>query len=118
MTVYQYKLPSGQEIEINAENREKADAALKEYQQGNSRIEEFKPTLTSAQWLGDIYNSVLSGALKYGVAGLGSFPGTIERLTTYLPGGQRTAGLDYSSLAPETFGKSYTKHRKIYTVST
>ena len=108
MTVYQYKLPSGQEIEINAENREKADAALKEYQQGNSRIEEFKPTLTSAQWLGDIYNSVLSGALKYGVAGLGSFPGTIERLTTYLPGGQRTAGLDYSSLAPETFGKSET----------
>ena len=108
MTVFQYTLPSGQKIKINAETREKADSALKQYQQGSSTVEEFKPSLTPAQWLNDQYNSALSGILKYGVAGLGSLPGTLERASTYLPGGQRTVGIDYSSLAPETFGKSET----------
>ena len=108
MPIYEYELPSGQKVQVDSPDRAKADVAFKEWQNTNTSVEEFEPTLTPAQWLGDQYNSALSGFLKYGVAGLASLPGTVERAATFLPGGQRTGGIDYSSLAPETFGRSET----------
>ena len=108
MPIYEYELPSGQKVQVDSPDRTKADVAFKEWQNNNTSVEEFEPTLTPAQWLGDQYNSALSGFLKYGVAGLASLPGTVERAATFLPGGQRTGGIDYSSLAPETFGRSET----------
>jgi hypothetical protein len=108
MAIYEYELKSGQIVEIDSPTREKADKAFQNWQTNNTGVEEFEPKVTPAAWLSDQYNSVLSGVIKYGVAGTASIPGTLERLSTFLPGGQRTTGFDYSSLAPETLGKSET----------
>ena len=70
-------------------------------------VTEEKPKVTAGQYLSDIYQALPSGVVK-GAAALASFPGMVERATTYLPGGKQTGGLDYSSLGPETFGKSET----------
>ena len=94
MAIYQYELKSGQIVEIDSPTREKADKAFQNWQVSNTGVEEFQPKVTPAAWLSDQYNSVLSGAIKYGVAGTASIPGTLERLSTFLPGGQRTAGFD------------------------
>jgi hypothetical protein len=100
MAIYEYQLPSGQIVQVDAPTREKADNAFKEWQISNTSVEEFEPKLTAAQWLSDGYNSALSGITKYMVAGLASFPGTVERALTYLPGGQKTTNNKLISVSP------------------
>ena len=110
MSIYEYELKSGQIVEIDSPTREKADKAFEDWQNSNTGVEQFEPKVNPAQWLSDQYNSVLSGVVKYGIAGTASLPGLAERATTYLPGGQKTTGFDYASAlgTPETFGKSET----------
>ena len=110
MSIYEYELKSGQIVEIDSPTREKADKAFQDWQNSNTGVEQFEPKVNPAQWLSDQYNSVLSGVVKYGIAGTASLPGLAERATTYLPGGQKTTGFDYASAlgTPETFGKSET----------